>query len=211
MKSGRWILLGWLGTWLCGIGSDAAIQAVTPGSAGLWRLRSDWEAVQPGEALRLRPGAGAVFEVDEQVLQTLLSQAPEELGPWAAKAPILLALPQPDGSTVRAWCVASPVMEPALALRYPELRTYRLRGLDDPGLTGRLSLTPQGVHARWRAGRGWMVLEPLPAMGPVLHRVYARTDLEAAAGDWICETPVPPLAAASSGYGPTTNGGILRV
>jgi len=211
MKSGRWILLGWLGTWLCGIGSDAAIQAVTPGSSGLWRLRSDWEAVQPGDALRLRPGTGAVFEVDEQALQTLLSGAPEEFGTWAAKAPTLLTLPQPDGSSVRAWCVASPVMEPALELRYPELRTYRLRGLDDPGLTGRLSLTPQGVHARWRDGRGWMVLEPLPGMGPVLHRVYARTDMEAAAGDWICETPVPPLATASGGFGPATNGGILRV
>lgn len=58
-----------------------------------------------------------------------------------------LPLPMPDGSSRRFSVVESPVLEPALAARYPEIRTYRGVAIDDPTISMRCDLTPEGFHA----------------------------------------------------------------
>ncbi len=38
-------------------------------------------------------------------------------------------------------------MEPALAARYPEIKTYLLKGIDDPLARGRMSVSPEECGA----------------------------------------------------------------
>lgn len=52
-----------------------------------------------------------------------------------------------------AW--SSPVMAPGLGARYPEIRTYAARSLPDPGVSARIDLSHNGLHAIvLRGGRG---------------------------------------------------------
>jgi hypothetical protein len=60
----------------------------------------------------------------------------------------VLVLPLPDGRNARFSLREAPVMAPALAARYPNIRTYAGLGLDDPTATLRLDDTPQGFHAQ---------------------------------------------------------------
>jgi hypothetical protein len=92
----------------------------------------------------LRPLRFRAVAIDWQALDRVLVAAPNESSPdaWANAAE--LSLPSPDGGFERFLVVKSPIMEPDLAARYPEITTWRAQGLDDPTATARLDRTPHG-------------------------------------------------------------------
>ncbi|GAB3849792.1 hypothetical protein GCM10028822_14150 [Hymenobacter terrigena] len=103
------------------------------------------------------PLAAALFHsqaltLDVNSLQAALATAPPETRTDAA--PLVLALPRPDGSTGRFAVRETSVMDPALARKYPTIKTYAGVGLDDQQASVRLDLTPQGFHAQVLAGGG---------------------------------------------------------
>jgi hypothetical protein len=106
-----------------------------------------WEDEQPG--VRLAPGREGArhLRLDALAMRQLLEQAPLEALRAADDRQAELPLPMPDGSMVRFRLAESPVMEAALAARYPEIRTYNGHSIDDPMVTMRCDLTPQGFHA----------------------------------------------------------------
>lgn len=57
-----------------------------------------------------------------------------------------LELPLPDGSFVRLRATDSPILPPQLAEQYPDIRTWRVRGIDDQSISGRLDFTSKGFH-----------------------------------------------------------------
>ncbi|HET8645141.1 MAG TPA: M12 family metallo-peptidase, partial [Vicinamibacteria bacterium] len=81
-----------------------------------------------------------------------------------------ISLPRPDGSYARFAVQESPVMAPALARRYPRIKTYSGRGLDDPSATLRFSWTPLGLHALVLSAQGAAFVEPVRGAG--LHVAY---------------------------------------
>ncbi|MFD2721837.1 IPT/TIG domain-containing protein [Hymenobacter monticola] len=85
-------------------------------------------------------------------LRTALATAPAETQVGAA--PLVLALPLPNGSTGRFAVREAPVMAPALAAQYPNVKTYAGVGLDDASASVRLDLTPQGFHGQVLAAGG---------------------------------------------------------
>lgn len=107
--------------------------------------------------------AGPVYyralQADLSEMQSLLSQAPQEavFNPDTGRK---MALPMPNGEMLQFWVVASPIMAPALAERYPEIRTYRVKGVEQPGISGRLDLTPNGFHAMLTTPSGTVYVDP---------------------------------------------------
>ena len=79
-------------------------------------------------------------------------------------------LPMPDGSFELFRVVASPIMEPGLAARYPTITSYALRGVNDASLVGRLSRGPRGMHALLKTGQGMVQVNPDAASGHPYYR-----------------------------------------
>jgi hypothetical protein len=100
-----------------------------------------------------------------------------------------MTLPMPDGTFPRFVIEESPVMAAELAARFPHIRTYRGRGLDDPTATTRLDVTPNGFHAIVLTGEGTIIVEPAPHASRDQYRQYISYDQRAArqeAGSFSC-------------------------
>lgn len=99
------------------------------------------------------------LQADLNKMQSLLLQAPAEFTA-DPEVGVELALPMPHGQMQRFWVESSPVMAPALAQRYPEIATYRVKAIDEPAITGRIDLTPRGFHAMLSTPSGTIYIDP---------------------------------------------------
>lgn len=104
----------------------------------------------------LRASDYAAFELDRADLAEQISTIVSEANPEG-----MVELPRPDGGLERFTIVPSSVMAPELAAKYPEISTYRGWGVDDPGATLRLDVTPAGVHAQVLSPGGSYYVDPL--------------------------------------------------
>ncbi len=115
--------------------------------------------------------------LDKLSLAGLLQAAPAERSTAARQNPLVIVLPDPAGGYQRFALVDSPVMEPGLAARHPEIKTYAGRGIDDPTATLRMSVTPLGVQASVRAAGGAWYVEPYYERDQSLYASYRRADV----------------------------------
>jgi len=130
----------------------------------------------PDDLWRLQEKSANRISLNEVTLRKLLSHAPIE-SKTARQTQLVITLPMPDGTFARFGIEKSPVMAAELAARFPEIRTYRGRGLDDPTATTRFDLTPQGFHAIVLSARGTVIIEPAPHESPNRNRQYVSYDI----------------------------------
>jgi hypothetical protein len=124
------------------------------------------------------------LEVDVQALRDLLGRAPAERSGDRAGDPgaLELALPYPDGTDRLFRIEESPILEPALAAKFPEIHTFVAQGIDDPTATARLSLTSLGFHAMVLSAAGTVYIDPYHK-GDARYAVsYFKADAVRAAG-----------------------------
>ncbi len=128
------------------------------------------------------PAQYRTVALDSTALQAVLQAAPLEGSANAGVADVILALPLPGGDYGRFRIEESPIMAPELAARYPELRTYRGQGLDDPTATLRFDLTPAGFHAMILSVEGSIYIDPF-SRGDASHYIsyYTRDYVNSAA------------------------------
>lgn len=166
-----------------------AALAQTPGAsaapaAAAHPSRAFWLDQRQAAAARSATGAERVLSasrfrgltLDRASLAGLLQSAPAEASAAARQNPLVIALPDPAGGFQRFQVVDSPVMEPALAARHPDIRTYAGRGVDDPTASLRLSVTPLGVQASVRSSRGAWYIEPVYKLDQSLYGSFWRRD-----------------------------------
>jgi hypothetical protein len=91
--------------------------------------------------------SAVTFGLSRQAMKRLLDQAPAESTPDTDNRRVELPLPLPDGRTLTFLITQSPVLDPLLAAKYPEIRTYTGQAIDDPAVSMRCDFTPLGFHA----------------------------------------------------------------
>ena len=129
-----------------------------PSEDHLWRER---KGIRKGSR-----EAGAKLEfyralsLNEIAQREVLRQVPMELTKEARQTQVVMSLPMPDGSLARFRIEESPVMASRLAALFPDIRTYRGQGLDDPTATTRFDVTPAGFHAIVLSAHGTVIIEP---------------------------------------------------
>lgn len=89
----------------------------------------------------------------------------------------MLTLPARDGSLQRFAVSESPIMEPGLAARHPEITTYAGRGIDDPAATTGADRTPLGFHASVRSPKGAWYIDPYYHLDDSVYITYYGRDL----------------------------------
>ena len=141
---------------------------------------SVWRTVKASEAANFTqrdggPRAYRTVSVNRAKLTATLAAAPLES--TDAAAAVQMTLPLADGTFQSFRVVESPIMEPALAAKFPEIRTYRGQGIDDPSATTRFDWTPSGFHALVLTSSGTSVIEPQSPETAETYIVYSHQDV----------------------------------
>ena len=115
--------------------------------------------------------------LNREVLTQVLSKAPMEYTRAAKRQETILTLPMPDGRFARFRIEESPIMAPELAARFPEIKTYKGQGIDDPTATTRFDWTPLGLRAIVLSNDGTWFLEPLSQSDTTNYISYFNRDI----------------------------------
>jgi hypothetical protein len=133
------------------------------------------------------------FRVDTIALRQRLHEA----SLWRSHEPAhTISLPLPDGSLGRFQVYESPIMADELAQRYPDIKTYKVYGIDDPSATGRLDITPQGFHAMLHTAQGRLMIDPNSTL-PQNDRYAVRVHGEAMNTGFSCGVAEHDFPASS--------------
>ncbi len=80
-------------------------------------------------------------------LRSVLKKTPLRFSAAAQSSPNVLVLPMPGGDFERFEIVEASVMHPELQAKYPNMRSFAGKGIDDPTAYLRFSLTQKGFNA----------------------------------------------------------------
>ncbi len=116
------------------------------------------------------------FRLNKSALKNLLVNAAPEFSAAAPDQRLIVSLPMPDGTLARFGVEESPIMEPELAAQFPEIKTYRGQGLEDPTATVRFDLTPHGFHSMILAASGTVLVDPYSAGDTDNYISYFKSD-----------------------------------
>jgi hypothetical protein len=171
------------------------LPAVAAPEAGLWRDVPGAPAVVPGGGAPL-PGRYRLVALDEDLLAERLAAAPME---GTGEPGTTLDLPLPGGGFGRFRVEESPILAPALGARYPEIRTFAGRGIDDPAATLRADRSPAGFHAIVLSSAGTLYVDPLRGGAPGEHISYWKRDARSPReGAYPCPVEGEPVATEAA-------------
>jgi len=118
-----------------------------------------WQDTDPKTSLNVTQSRRSL-KLNVETLHAILRRAPQESLTSKQDKITTLDLPLPDAGFMRFNIEDSPIMEKSLANRYPEIKTYRGQGVDDPTATTRFDWTPSGFHAIILSPRGTVLIQP---------------------------------------------------
>ena len=139
------------------------------------------------------------FDANEQALRDFLALVPHEL---SGDDSYTILLPMPDGSQTRYSIVESPIMEAGLAAQFPEIKTFKVRGIDDPGASGRVDISQKGFRAMLFTLQGRVFIDPESSnlfsnryMSRVAGAEFAGEAFQCSAGQLVENQSIFPLSA----------------
>jgi Metallo-peptidase family M12B Reprolysin-like len=165
----------------------AYAQAQAASRDRLWQQVDQLPAAPANARIGIRPTKFQAFTTDAALLRSTLAQAPIEFTAQAPAARVSeITLPKPDGTFARFQIEEVALMEPALAARYPGIKTYRGRGIDDPMASLHLDINPQTFHAQVLSPSGTYYIDPYWKHDGSVYMSYAKSDLTANGREFKC-------------------------
>jgi reprolysin-like metallo-peptidase family M12B/putative Ig domain-containing protein len=174
----------------------AAIAVAVPASAGssdrtrakpskaMWtHVAGTPRPVRAGARPLVRPHRFRSFRLNRAGLAGVLAKAPRESA--SAASGLVLSLPAPGGGFQRFTVELSPVMEPGLARKHPDIKTFAGSGIDDPAATIRADIGPLGFHASVRSPKGNWYIDPYYRGDQSLYASYFGRDLADTRGVFV--------------------------
>jgi len=90
---------------------------------------------------------------------------------------IVIELPHPNGGFARYQVFENSTMHPELAVKFPQIKSYDARGIDNPGEFVKFDITPQGFHAMiMTPSRGQIFIDPYSFGDKENYIVYYKKD-----------------------------------
>ena len=128
-------------------------------SNGLWTAENE-SAIELRGPRQIVPQKYLSFKLQTAEFLSLLAKAQNEKALQIQQSAAIISLPLPNGLIQRFRVVESPVMAPELSAAYPNIKTFSLRGIDDPYANGKLDYTEFGVHAMVMSPEGDFFIDP---------------------------------------------------
>jgi Metallo-peptidase family M12B Reprolysin-like/Secretion system C-terminal sorting domain len=118
--------------------------------------------------------------LDTLALKAALKTAPMELSDAAKNNPLIVELPMPEGGTMKFTIVEYSMMEPGLAAKFPNFKTYSGQGVDDRTATLKMDWTELGFHAMVRSAiTDGFTIDPYSVGNKTGYIIYTKKDLPA--------------------------------
>ena len=152
----------------------------------LWQPLDQLPAAPANARIGIRPTKFQAFTTNAASLRSTLAQAPMEFTAQAPAGRPEITLPKPDGTFARFHIEEVALMEPALAAKYPGIKTYRGRGIDDPMASLHLDINPQTFHAQVLSPSGTYYVDPYWKHDGSVYMSYAKSDLSANGRKFEC-------------------------
>lgn len=108
--------------------------------------------------------------------QSILSSAPFEFSERALNLPLIIELPMPNGNLSKFYVTEYSIMEPGLANQFPEIKTYNIKGIDDPYAVGKIDVTMSGFHGMVLTPNGDYFIDPLSMDNTENYISYFKSD-----------------------------------
>ncbi|MCW3083027.1 MAG: hypothetical protein JWP12_393 [Bacteroidetes bacterium] len=124
-----------------------------------WSVISD-AAVSPQAERTIIPDKYEVVALTSNNLKTTLFSAPNEKTMQLKNSTTIIELPFPDGTMEQFRVVESPMMAAELGTRFPEIKTFNVQSVSQPGVFGKLDWTDFGFHAMIRTPSGDFFIDP---------------------------------------------------
>ncbi len=137
----------------------------------------------PSQKRQIIPSSYRTLQLNKSVLSAFLSSVPSDKNIFNRNTSPVIDIPMPDGGSAKFRIWESAVMEPGLAAKFPDIRTFTGQGIDDPTANIKLDFTPFGFHAMViSALNGAIFIDPY-ARGNTTHYIsYYKKDYKKAAG-----------------------------
>ncbi len=174
----------------------------------LWKATTKKNTMVPLEAKMELP-ENHLFELNLSSLRTSLTSAPNRTA--NSKSNTILAIPNADGVLENYRIFDNPSMDPALAARYPEIKSYVGIGIDNPAATAYFSVSPLGFKSMVLApDKSAVFIEPISAdLGT--YSVYRKADKKQSLTPFECsviDVAAPQIDAATAR--PNADDAVLR-
>ena len=142
-----------------------------------------WQEIEESSILiksgrQIVPQQYRTMSLNLTALKASLAFVPNEqnnLTPAQANS-FILNFPMPDGTNQDFYVIESPIMEEELAEKFPEIKTYLARGIDDPGATMRFDVTQKGFHGMIQSAMGTIFIDPYSVNTVQEYIIYNKKD-----------------------------------
>ena len=158
-----------------------------------WAPVNSYEAAKllKGKAIfsgSFQPAVYKLLALNETSFSADINNTPAEGRTDILKNGTLITIPLPDGHTEQFRIASMELMRPGLQAKFPSIRTYIGKGVDDPAKTIRCDYSPIGFHATiTTAGKPSIYINPVNR-GNKLYAVYARDIKDKHTGSFSCLT-----------------------
>jgi chitodextrinase len=142
-----------------------------------------------------------LLDLDVNALKAALSNSPQRSA-TSRTSNVILSLPNADGQMESFKVFENSNLDPALAARYPEIKSYIGYGVDNPTLTAYFSVSPLGFKSMvLGADRSAVFIEPY-SQDMTTYSVYRKSDKAASFDHFEC--------AVIDAVSPQVNSAVLR-
>ena len=176
--------------------------------SALWNTTTKKSNMVPLEAKMQLP-ENKLFDLNLVSLKSSLNNAPARMA--NSKSNTIVSIPNADGVIERYSVYENSNMDPALAARYPEIKSYIGIGIDNPAATAYFSVSPLGFKSMVIApDKSAVFIEPISAdLGT--YTVYRKSDKKASLTPFEC-TVIDEIAPQMEGATarPNADDAVLR-
>ncbi|MGX7668973.1 reprolysin-like metallopeptidase [Flavobacterium pedocola] len=177
---------------------------------GLWKKNNANQV--SGRSTKSNLPQKNLFDLDLAAMKTALANSPKRDNNKIT-SDIIIALPNAEGKTENFKVYENPVMDPALAAKYPEIKSYVAVGVENPQARAYFSISPLGFKAMsYAPNKESIYIEPINSDNTV-YTVYKNSEYKNGMNEFECgvtESATNAINSTSSSYARGADDGKLR-